>query len=137
MTLSSTTSSQTNMLLRLLITGGSVWVSLGVWKKLPDYLHLKVEICLNLQKDRAQPVYLTKEINKRKNYLVNWKGFHCQLSSELTAQNKKIIPKYYKYYCNSKVILNTVKMDTKLGKLSKNSKNPYSKVDVALFNTTK
>ncbi len=29
------------------------------------------------------------------------------------------------------------KIDTKLGKLSKNSKNQFSKVDVALFNATK
>ena len=42
-----------------------------------------------------------------------------------------------KYYCNSKMIHNKVKMDTKLGKLSKSSKNQYSKVDVALFNTSK
>ena len=36
-----------------------------------------------------------------------------------------------------KRFLKKVKMDTKLGKLSKNSKNQYSKVDVAPFNTTK
>ncbi len=35
------------------------------------------------------------------------------------------------------MILNKVKMDPKLGKLSKNSKNQYSKIDVALFDTTK
>ena len=56
------------------------------------YPHFKVEIGLNVQKGRAQQVYLTKEIKTRKNYLVNWRGFHCQLSSELTAHNKKITP---------------------------------------------
>ncbi len=60
------------------------------------YLHFKVEIGLNLQKDRAQPVYLTKEIKKRKNYLVNWRGFHCQPLSDLTAQKLKIIPELLK-----------------------------------------
>ena len=50
LTLSSTTSSQTYMLLRFLITRGTVLVSLGVWKKLPVYLKFKVEIGLNLQK---------------------------------------------------------------------------------------
>ena len=35
------------------------------------------------------------------------------------------------------MILNKVKMHSKVGKLSKNSKNQYSKVDVELFNTTK
>ena len=36
-----------------------------------------------------------------------------------------------------KRFLKKVNIYTKLGKLSKNSKNQYSNVDVALFNTTK
>ena len=60
------------------------------------YPHFKVEIGLNLQKDRAQPVYLIKEIKKRKNYLVNWRGFHCQSSSDLAAQKLKITPQLLK-----------------------------------------
>ena len=138
MTLSSTISSQANMLLRFLIARGTVWVSLGVWKKSPVYLHFKVEIGWNLQKDRAQPVYLIKEIKKRKKLPCELEGFSLSVDVRPgCTKTKDNTPIIKNITVIQKRFLKKVKMDTKLGKLSKNSKNQYSKVDVAWFNSTK